>query len=105
MTRSVKSRPTLEQLQAEYGAKGLKVNEIVKVIRGNRYVYARVWDQGAQAQRDIYIGPVKPKTLRGILTEKDIKSLHTIMHYYDDGRHPAYAEALGKVLAAYEAEE
>lgn len=101
-----KERPTLEQLQAEYGARGLTVNEVTKTVRGNRYLYARVWDKRAQAQRDIYLGPVRPKTLRGILTEKDVRSLRTIFKYYDnEGRHPAYTEALGKVLKAYRAEE
>lgn len=76
-----------------------------KTVKGNRYRYAIVWNRKTGKQDYIYLGPVEPKRLRGILTEKDVRSLHTLIRFYDDGRHPAYAEALSKVLEAYEAGE
>jgi hypothetical protein len=100
-----KERPTLESLKAEYAAKGLKVGEVIKTVKGGRYRYARVWDQREDRQRDIYLGPVQPKRLRGILTEKDVRVLRNLLHDRENIGHTSAAEALDKVLKAYDAEE
>jgi len=100
-----KERPSLEGLRAEYAAKGLKVGEVIKTVKGSRYRYARVWDQCDQKQRDVYLGPVEPKRLRGILTEHDVSVLQNLLHHQENTRHTSVVDALSKVLAAYKAEE
>lgn len=100
-----KTRPTLEDLKAEYAARGQKVTEILKTVDGNRYRYARVWIPKEQRQRDIYLGPVEPKRLRGLLEQKHVDAIRGQLHNAEDTGHATLAEALGKVLEAYEAEE
>lgn len=55
--------------------------------------------------RDIYLGPVEPKRLRGLLEQKHVDAIRGQLHNAEDTGHATLAEALGKVLEAYEAEE
>lgn len=98
-------RATIEELRVNFARQGLSVNEIVKVVRGNRYRYARVWIRLEQRQRDIYLGPVKPKTLRGILNAADVALLHQEVAFHEANRHVARVDLLRKILRAYDAEE
>ena len=100
-----KQRPTLESLRAEYEKRGLTVSEVIRNVRGGRYRYARVWDQTEQRQREIYLGPVQPKRLRGILTAKDVAALHKLIPRLERSGNTSQLEAVQKVLEAYDAEE
>jgi len=100
---SKKERPTLDALRAEYAQRGQKVSEVVKVIDGNQYRYARVWNPGARTRSDVYLGPVQPKRLGTLLTEKDLLNLEKIFGEFDRSGH-SYAETVDRVLEAWRIE-
>ena len=98
-----KSRPTLDSLRAEYALRGQKVSEVVKVVDGNRYRYARVWNPEERSRSDIYLGPVQPKRLGSLLTEKDLLNLEKMFGEFHKASH-RYAETLDRVLEAWRIE-
>jgi len=102
---SVRRRSTLEELKGEYEPKGLTVAEITRTVRGNRYTYARVWDPKKQKQRDIYLGPVRPQRVRGILTEDDIRQLDKLHAFLENSRHRTWADLLDRIRLAWRHEE
>ena len=99
----IRVRPTLDTLRVEYAQRGQKVSEVVKVVDGNRYRYARVWNPGDRTRSDIYLGPVEPKRLGGLLTEKDLLNLEKMFGEFHKTRH-RYAETLDRVLEAWRIE-
>ncbi len=100
-----KERPTLEELRARYEPEGLTVAEITRTVRGNRYTYARVWDRKHDRQRDIYIGPVRPQRVRGILTEDDVRQLDRLHEFLENSRHRTWADLIDRIRLAWRHEE
>jgi len=99
----IRVRPTLDALRVEYAQRGQKVSEVVKVVDGNRYRYARVWNPDDRSRSDIYLGPIEPKRLGGLLTEKDLLNLEKMFGEFHKTSH-RYAETLDRVLEAWRAE-
>jgi len=93
----------MDSLRAEYAARGQKVSEVVKVVDGNRYRYARVWNSSERTRSDIYLGPVQPKRLKSLLTENDILNLEKMFGEFHKTGH-GYAETLDRVLEAWRIE-
>jgi hypothetical protein len=98
-----RGRPTLDALRAQYAARGQKVSEVVKVVDGNRYRYARVWNPSERTRSDIYLGPVEPKRLGSLLTEKDLLNLEKMFGEFHEAKH-RYAETVDRVLEAWRIE-
>lgn len=93
----------MDSLRAEYAQRGQRVSEVVKVIDGNRYRYARIWNSEQRTRSDIYLGPVEPKRLGTLLTERDLLNLEKIFGEFDKTGH-LYAETLDRVLEAWRIE-
>ncbi len=92
--------PTVEELRKTYKT----VNVVVKVVKGNRYEYAVVWDPDEQRQKWIYLGaPGADRKL--VLTEKDIDHLRKTLRARERSRNWFEVETLTKILEFYGGEE
>lgn len=88
--------PSLDELREKYKT----VHVVTKVVKGNRYEYAVVWEPALQRQRWIYLG-APGATRKLVLTAEDILHLQKTIRARERSRNWAEVETLTKILEFY----